>query len=89
MLDSFLRKLSKRAAPRLKADSQVRRASSGATPFQTVRRLTWPGAVLPGLVGIAAFLMMVPYQILDPRNIAWLASGDRGTNYLGWHTSDR
>jgi hypothetical protein len=38
-------------------------------------------ALLPGLV---AFFAIVGPRVLDPRNLAWLKSGDPSTHYLGW-----
>lgn len=36
------------------------------------------------LLGALAFFMVVGPRVLDPQNIAWLASGDPATHYLGW-----
>lgn len=40
--------------------------------------------ILPLLLGIIAFLIVVGPRVLSPLNIAWLASGDPATHYLGW-----
>ena len=36
--------------------------------------------------GLAAFLVITNWQILDPRNIAWLHDGDPQSFYLAWAT---
>ncbi len=41
-------------------------------------------ALLPLLMGLLAFFMVIGPRALDPQNIAWLASGDPATHYLGW-----
>ena len=41
-------------------------------------------ALLPLLMGLVAFFMVIGPRALDPQNIAWLASGDPATHYLGW-----
>lgn len=40
--------------------------------------------LLPLLMGALAFFMVVGPNVLSPQNIAWLASGDPATHYLGW-----
>lgn len=39
---------------------------------------------LPLILGVCAFLAIVGFQALNPRNIAWLNEGDCATYYLGW-----
>lgn len=39
----------------------------------------------PLLLGVASFFLVVGPKALDPRNIAWLGSGDPATHFLGWH----
>lgn len=39
---------------------------------------------LPLLLGLAAFLLVVGPRALYPDNVAWLASEDPATHYLGW-----
>lgn len=39
----------------------------------------------PLLLGVASFFLVVGPRALDPRNIAWLGSGDPTTHFLGWH----
>jgi hypothetical protein len=38
------------------------------------------------LFGLCAFLAITNWQILNPRNIAWLHDGDPQAFYLGWVT---
>lgn len=40
--------------------------------------------ILSLVLGIIAFLIVVGPRVLSPLNIAWLASGDPATHYLGW-----
>lgn len=40
----------------------------------------------PILIGIFAFYIFAGFEILDPTNIAWLASGDPAQHFIGWHT---
>ena len=40
--------------------------------------------LIPVVIGIVAFVLTQGPKILDPRNIAWLGSGDPATHYLGW-----
>ena len=40
--------------------------------------------ILPLVLGIIVFLIVVGPRVLRPLNIAWLASGDPATHYLGW-----
>ncbi|HEY0963159.1 MAG TPA: DUF6311 domain-containing protein [Pseudomonadales bacterium] len=40
--------------------------------------------VVPFLPGLLAFIAIVGPRAVDPRNLAWLKSGDPATQYLGW-----
>lgn len=40
--------------------------------------------LIPILIGLLAFIFVTGWQIIDPKNISWLMSGDTATGYLGW-----
>lgn len=40
--------------------------------------------VIPSLIGIVAFLLVVGFGPLNPRNIAWIPEGDSRQYYLSW-----
>lgn len=49
----------------------------GALPFLVA-------LIIPAMIGLIAFLVLVGSAVLDPRNIAWMASDDPATYYIGW-----
>jgi hypothetical protein len=50
----------------------------------TPHPLRWLYALLPWLLGLAAFLLVAGPRVLDPGNVAWLGSDDPASHYLGW-----
>ena len=48
------------------------------------RPLLWLSFAALALFSLLAFLLIVGPRVLDFQNIAWLASGDPATHYLGW-----
>lgn len=54
-----------------------------AEPDSTARVGVREAALAAG-IGAVAFLLVLGWRVLDPRNIGWLTAGDSPTQFIGW-----
>jgi len=46
--------------------------------------ISFPGWLLPVLVGVASFYLLIGPLALNPTNLAWIIPSDKKLSYLGW-----